>query len=118
MKHKMETWLYIHELRDYWKVETAIIRRWGRDGILPSLSSAMGRLFHKDDIAKFEKNWPNHLLHAQVQKEVEDIRKTQMELDFCTTIHMASDPFGDIPDAPRGPIVHKTKRRKRTLPRI
>jgi hypothetical protein len=109
MKPTSETYLYLHELRDLWNVSANHIRHWKRDGLLPGHTTVSGLLFHKNDIANFARKHASLLRAAVVEKEVENIRKTQMAFEFSTLIHNLESPFGETYPTGMAMVIHTRK---------
>jgi len=118
MERKIETYLYLGQLLELWRVDSKDLKRWSRDGLLPRLRANYQDLFHKDDIRNFEQKWSSELHRARVKKEVENLKRTQMAFEFSTLIHQCESPFGEDLPYPMEGVSHRKKHKKGTLPRI
>lgn len=82
-----QTWLDLIELRKRWKVSRAWLIRLHRAGRLPIVSTVNGPLVHKDHYEAFERLHPEEIRLGVVEKEVEDITRTQLKFEFSDLIH-------------------------------
>lgn len=87
---KDQTWFAVKDLRERWRVSRSWISKQCREHKLIFVTTVNGVLFHRDTVHLFEE-LHGRLLHlGQVEKEVEDIARSQLQLEFSDVVHELS----------------------------